>query len=101
MKFKTKEYNLTYKLTELEPRKPESKEIPTLSIITDTENIRIFDIKTNDELMEDAKQQWNSFFLGDLTYFSWSNFLHSIDLFLFSGSDAYNILVQNVKDSVN
>lgn len=100
MKFKIKSCNTVYKADESFNKKPEQKQISNLTIKTDTDNTLIFDIKNNQELHEDAKDQWNLLFTSDLRYFSWNNFIHSIAIFIDSGKEIYEPLYQIVKDIV-
>ncbi len=56
MKFKTQTLNQVYKLEDSSLNKTTQKDIPALNIKSDTENVRLFDIKSNQEIIEDAKE---------------------------------------------
>ena len=71
-----------------------------LEIRMELQDIMVSDVTTDEDLITNMKDQWKIFFFQDLKFFSWSNFISTIKIFIYGSSNGTEILSQIVKQEV-
>ncbi len=100
MLFKSRELAQIIRPTERNVQLDTHKSIPPLHLKIEVSDILVQDIASNEELITNLRDQLKIFFFEDLTYFSWSNFINTLQLFQSNHANGIDVLSQILKKEV-
>ena len=100
MLFKSRGLSQVIRPTEFQSKLDKKIEFPPLEILVSIPDILISDINSNENLINNMRNQWKLFFFEDLQYFSWDNFVSTIKIFYCGSSNGIELLNQIVKKEV-
>jgi hypothetical protein len=100
MLFKSRELSQAIRQSDIQTR-PDIKPVPPpLDISLALQDIMTIDINSNEDLITNMRDQWKMFFFEDLQYFSWNNFISTIQIFCQNGASGIELLTQITKKEV-
>jgi len=101
MLFKSRELSQVIRPSEFQGINDSSRIPPKpLEIRMELQDIMVSDVTTDEDLITNMKDQWKIFFFQDLKFFSWSNFLSTIKIFIYGSSNGTEILSQIIKQEL-
>ena len=100
MLFKSRELSQAIRPSDIHSR-PDIRPVPPqLDISLALQDIMTIDINSNEDLITNMRDQWKMFFFEDLQYFSWNNFISTIQIFCQNGTSGLELLIQIIKKEV-
>lgn len=100
MLFKTRELSQIIRPVEILPRSEIKSTLPVLETTVELQDVMIFDVNSNEDLITNMRDQWKQFFFEDLQYFSWNNFVNTIKIFYYGANNGLELLTQTIKTEV-